>query len=48
VTLETTIGQRLSMTDVPHGLGYDQQMLRELRTSQPDTKAKPVSIQSGV
>ena len=31
----TTMVERLSMIDQPHGLGMDQQLLRELRTSQP-------------
>ena len=32
VTLDITIGQHLSLTERPHGSGYDQQMLRDLRT----------------
>jgi CRP/FNR family cyclic AMP-dependent transcriptional regulator len=36
VMLHTTIGERLSITERPHGTGYDQQMLRKLRTNQPD------------
>jgi CRP-like cAMP-binding protein len=36
LVLDNTIGERLSLTERPHGTGYDQQMLRELRTNQPD------------
>ena len=36
VMLHTTIGERLSLTELPRGTGFDQQLLRELRTSQPD------------
>jgi hypothetical protein len=38
----TTISQRLSVTDLPLGGGLDQQLLRELRTDQPDMKEEPV------
>jgi hypothetical protein len=31
----TTIGERLSQTELPRGTNFDQQLLRELRTSQP-------------
>jgi CRP/FNR family cyclic AMP-dependent transcriptional regulator len=48
VILDTTIGERLSLTERPLGAGYDQQMLRELRTSQPETKDEPISAQIGV
>jgi CRP-like cAMP-binding protein len=37
----TTIAERLSLTELPLGGGLDQQLLRELRTSQPDTKEEP-------
>lgn len=36
VMLHTTIGERLSLTELPRGTGFDQQLLRELRTSQPE------------
>ena len=36
VMLHTTIGERLSLTELPRGTGFDQQLLRELRTEQPD------------
>jgi CRP-like cAMP-binding protein/sugar phosphate permease len=32
----TTMVDRLSMIEQPHGMNMDQQLLRELRTSQPD------------
>jgi CRP-like cAMP-binding protein len=35
VMFHTVIGERLSQTDLPHGIGFDQQLLRDLRTSQP-------------
>jgi MFS family permease len=38
VMFHTVIGERLSQTDLPRGLGFDQQLLRELRTSQPPTE----------
>ena len=44
VMLHTTIGERLSLTELPRGTGFDQQLLRELRTQQPDlphTKEEP-------
>ena len=31
----TTITERLSQTELPRGVGFDQQLLRELRSSQP-------------
>ena len=37
VMLHTTIGERLSSTELPRGTSFDQQLLRELRTAQPDT-----------
>jgi CRP-like cAMP-binding protein len=36
VMLHTIIGERLSLTELPRGTGFDQQLLRELRTEQPD------------
>jgi CRP-like cAMP-binding protein len=42
VMLHTLIGERLSQTDLPRGTGFDQQLLRELRTSQPDMEIEPV------
>lgn len=41
----TTMVERLSMIDHPHGLGMDQQLLRELRTSQPDLETEPISTE---
>lgn len=35
VMFHTVIGERLSQTDLPRGLGLDQQLMRELRTSPP-------------
>jgi hypothetical protein len=42
VMLHTTIGERLSLTELPRGTGFDQQLLRELRTSQPEMEPEPV------
>ena len=39
VMLHTTIGERLSLTELPRGTGFDQQLLRDLRTSQPDIES---------
>jgi len=36
VILHTAIGERLSLTELPRGTGFDQQLLRDLRTSQPE------------
>jgi DHA3 family macrolide efflux protein-like MFS transporter len=41
VRLHTTIGERLSLTELPRGTGFDQQLLRDLRTSQPEMKEEP-------
>jgi CRP-like cAMP-binding protein len=38
VMLYTLIGERLSQTELPRGTGFDQQLLRELRTEQPELK----------
>jgi MFS family permease len=35
VMFHTVIGERLSQSELPRGTGFDQQLLRELRTSQP-------------
>jgi CRP-like cAMP-binding protein len=43
VMLHTTIGERLSTTELPRGTGFDQQLLRELRTSQPVIEEEAVS-----
>ena len=43
VMLYTTIGERLSLTELPRGTGFDQQLLRDLRTSQPDMEKEPTS-----
>lgn len=40
VMFYTLIGERLSLTELPRGTGFDQQLLRELRTSQPDMETK--------
>ena len=42
VLLHTTIGERLSLTELPRGTSFDQQLLRELRTSQPEMEPEPV------
>jgi CRP-like cAMP-binding protein len=41
VMLHTLIGERLSQTELPRGTGFDQQLLRDLRTSQPDMETEP-------
>ncbi|HXQ34780.1 MAG TPA: cyclic nucleotide-binding domain-containing protein, partial [Anaerolineales bacterium] len=40
-----TMIDRLSMIDQPRGVGMDQQLLRELRTSQPDIEIQPTSAE---
>ena len=45
IMLQTTMIDRLSMIDQPRGVGMDQQLLRELRTSQPDMEADPTSAE---
>ena len=46
--IDTTIVKHLNLTERPHGTGYDQQMLRELRTSQPEMNDEPVAARTGV
>ncbi len=41
--LLATMTQRLSMTELPYGVGLDQQLLRDLRTIQPDMETEPAS-----
>ncbi|HUG33262.1 MAG TPA: MFS transporter [Anaerolineales bacterium] len=41
IRLHTIIGERLSLTELPRGTGFDQQLLRELRTNQPGAEPKP-------
>ena len=41
VLLHTRIGEHLSQTELPRSTGFDQQLLRDLRTAQPDMEAKP-------
>ncbi len=43
VMLHTLIGERLSLTELPRGTSFDQQLLRELRTSQPDMEPEPAA-----
>jgi CRP/FNR family cyclic AMP-dependent transcriptional regulator len=43
VMLHTLIGERLSLTELPRGTGFDQQLLHELRTVQVDTETKPAA-----
>ncbi len=40
---QLTLGERLSLTELPRGTGFDQQLLRELRTSQPDMEPEPAA-----
>jgi MFS family permease/CRP-like cAMP-binding protein len=42
VMLHTLIGERLSQTELPRGTSYDQQLLLELRSKQPDMEEQPV------
>jgi CRP-like cAMP-binding protein/predicted MFS family arabinose efflux permease len=42
----TTMIDRLSMIDQPRGMSMDQQLLRELRTSQPDAEKEVVSAKA--
>jgi len=44
VMLHTTIGERLSLTELPRGTSFDQQLLRELRTDQPDMQTEPAGV----
>jgi MFS family permease len=48
VMFHTVIGERLSQSELPRGTGFDQQLLRELRTSQPVMQEKPTGTQIGV
>jgi hypothetical protein len=48
LALQAWIGVHLSRTERPHGTGYDQHMLRELRTNQPETKDEGIGAQLGV
>jgi CRP/FNR family cyclic AMP-dependent transcriptional regulator len=41
VMLHTLIGERLSQTELPRGTGFDQKLLRDLRTAQPDMQPEP-------
>jgi len=43
VMFHTLIGERLSQTELPRGTGFDQQLLRDLRTNQPDMEKEPAS-----
>jgi hypothetical protein len=43
VRLHTTIGERLSLTELPLGTSLDQGLLRELRTNQPEMKTEPAA-----
>ena len=43
VLFYTIIGERLSQTELPRGTGFDQQLLRELRTDQPDMETEPAA-----
>ena len=43
VMLHTLIGERLSLTELPRGTSFDQQLLRELRTNQTIVEQEPAS-----
>lgn len=47
-TMYRTIADRLSQIELPLGTRLDQDMLRELRTNQPDMETKPAGAQIGV
>jgi len=36
-------GERLSQTELPRGTGFDQQLLRDLRSIQPDMEMEPAA-----
>jgi hypothetical protein len=38
---QTIMIDRLSMIESPRGMGIDQELLRELRTNQPDMQTEP-------
>jgi MFS family permease len=44
VMLHTLIGERLSQTELPRGTGFDQQLLRDLRTPQHDMETEPMRV----
>jgi CRP-like cAMP-binding protein/Na+/melibiose symporter-like transporter len=44
IMLHTLIGERLSQTELPRGIHFDQQLLRELRTNQPVTQEELESL----
>lgn len=43
VRFYTLIGERLTQTELPRGTNFDQQLLRDLRTSQPDVQQEQAS-----
>ena len=42
-TIYATMFERINAVELPHGTSWDQNILRELRTSQPDTETKPTA-----
>jgi len=44
IMLHTLIGERLTQTELPRGTSFDQQLLRELRTSQPVPEEEPAHV----
>lgn len=46
VMLHTMIGERLSQTELPRGMGFDQQLLLELRSSQPAPEDEPKPVEA--
>jgi CRP-like cAMP-binding protein len=44
----TTIAERLKVIELPRGITLDQDLLRELRTNQPETKDETGRVQIGV
>lgn len=43
VKLYTLIGERLNQTEMPRGTSYDQKLLLELRTAQPEMQPEPTA-----
>ena len=41
-SIHTLISEHLSQTELPRGTGFDQQLLRDLRTNQTDMKEEPI------
>jgi hypothetical protein len=44
VDFPAALGERLSLTELPRGTDFDQQLLRELPTSQPVMETEPSAM----